>query len=386
MEQAKYMLRRIFQDRPAVNFTINTPLALKELPACRGVLLFADSEDNPIQILTAADIRRSARARLLQNTDNEISKRRTNIAEITAKVYYLCCYNNFRTALEHYRIARELYPANYKEHIVFAAANFVTIDTVARWPAFKLKSKLTQSKTSTVFGPFPSRKSAASFIDNIEQAFRLCRNPKLLASPNKAASCPYLQIGGCCRACVDGISRAEYLDKIEKAIEAASGQHQRQIAQLEGEMTTLSGQMEFEKAQVVKKQINQLSTLSKPAYKWTGQLAQLAIVHIDKSAKIAVEKQRKREQTYSAFVIRVGQIAKLADFTIEQVDKVDQSIKDQLSQPVKAIGPEQMAEQLSLVAYFLYRNKPAGLWLNLSAGKKFPPAEEFKKLLTPPAG
>jgi len=383
MEQAKHMLPKLFQDCPAVDFTTNNPLALKELPACKGVLLFADSEDNPIQLLTAADIRRSARARLLPppTSDNEPSKRRTNIAEITVKVYYICCYNNFRTTLEHYRIARELYPTDYKEHFVFAAANFVAINTNAKWPAFKLKNKLLQSETSTVFGMFPSRKSATSFIENIEQAFGLCRNPKLLASPGKAASCPYLQIGGCCGACVGKISRDEYLDKIEKAIEAAGGKYKGQIAELEGKMANLSEQMEFEKAQAVKKQIAMLGSLAKAAYKWTTKLPQLTIVHIDKSAKVAVAKQRKKEQTYSAFVIRADQITELADFSIEQIDEVCKSIKGQLGPPTKTIDAEQMAEQLSLVAYFLYRNKPAGLWLNLSAAP-LPDPENITNLIT----
>jgi len=142
--------------------------------------------------------------------------------------------------------------------------------------------------------------------------------------------------------------------------------------------------MEFEKAQLVKKQIAQLGTLAKTAYKWTGQLSQLTIVHIDKSAKINIEKQRKKELTYSAFVIRAGQIAELADFTIEQIDGVRQSIKEQLAQPVKTIGPERMAEQLSLVAYFLYRSRQGGLWLNLSAASPLhlPAPEEITNLIT----
>jgi excinuclease UvrABC nuclease subunit len=385
MEQAKHMLRRLFQDCLAVDFTDKEALTLKELPACKGVLLFADGQDNPIQLLIAGDIRRIARARLQQPADEEPAKRRTNIAEITAKVYYRCCYNNFRTTLEHYRIAKALYPADYTNHFVFAAANFVTINTEAKWPFFKLKNKLTQSWDiggGIGIGPFPSRKSAADFIQNIEQAFGLCRRAKILASDGIQSRCPYLQIGGCSGPCVGKVSRAEYLDRIEKAVAAVGPKREGQIAELEKEMVRLAGQMEFEKAQSVKKQIDHLTALGKSAYKWTNPLSNLKIVHIDKSAKIAVEKQRRKEQVYSAFVIRAGVITELADFTIDQIDDVCRSIKDQLALPVKTIEPNQLAEQLAIVAYFLYRNNPAGLWLNLSAGKILPEPEEIKELIT----
>jgi excinuclease UvrABC nuclease subunit len=182
--------------------------------------------------------------------------------------------------------------------------------------------------------------------------------------------------------CAGKISRAEYLAKIEKAVEAAGGKREGQIAKLEKEMAKLAGQMEFEKAQLVKKQIDQLAALGKPAYKWTTPLAQMAIVHIDKSAKITVEKQRRKEQTYSAFVIKAGDITELADFTIDQIDEVCKSIKEQLAGPAETIKAKQLAEQLAIVAYFLYRNKPSGLWLNLSAGKELPEPEEIKELIT----
>ncbi len=382
MEQAKHMLRRLFQDCVAIDFADNDSPTLKELPACKGVLLFADSEDNPIQLLTAGDIRRIARARLQRPPGEETSRRRTNIAKITAKVYYRCCYNNFRTTLEHYKIAKALYPADYTAHFVFAAANIVTINTGAKWPTFRLNRRLKNPADGETFGPFPSRRSAADFVQSIEQAFELCRRPKILAGEGPQRSCPYLQIGRCCGPCVDRVSRAEYLDKIEKAVEAAGGKREGQIAELEKEMARLAGQMEFEKAQSVKKQIDQLAALGKPAYKWTTPLAQMAIVHIDRSAKIAVENQRRKEQTYSAFVIKAGDITELADFTIDQIDEVCKSIKDQLALPVKAIEPDQLAEQLAITAYFLYRSKPAGLWLNLSAGKELPEPEEIKKLIT----
>ena len=56
MEQAKHMLRKLFQDCLAIDFADNDSPTLKELPACKGVLLFADSQDNPIQLLIAGDI------------------------------------------------------------------------------------------------------------------------------------------------------------------------------------------------------------------------------------------------------------------------------------------------------------------------------------------
>ena len=98
----------------AINPLRQTDEALKPLPTCKGILLFTDNLDRPIQLLIAANIRRTARARLIP-PDPTLLKKRADITQITRKIYYCPCYNYFTSTLKHYQIAKAIYPANYND-------------------------------------------------------------------------------------------------------------------------------------------------------------------------------------------------------------------------------------------------------------------------------
>jgi excinuclease UvrABC nuclease subunit len=81
----------LFDSSVALDQDNNTPDALADIPTCKGVLLFTDSSDTPIQLLQAANLRRTARVKLFRQ-DEGISKR-TDISKLASKIYWRCCYN-----------------------------------------------------------------------------------------------------------------------------------------------------------------------------------------------------------------------------------------------------------------------------------------------------
>ena len=82
---------------------------LVALPACKGVILFADSDRRPVQLLIAANIRRTGRARLYTE-EIEVHSKRPEITSIVRHIFYVCCYNDFKAALIHYTIAKIVWP------------------------------------------------------------------------------------------------------------------------------------------------------------------------------------------------------------------------------------------------------------------------------------
>jgi len=348
----------------------------ESVPAKKGVLLFADKDDRPIQLLIAANIRRTATAKLFPQ-DPAAVKKRANIASITQKIYYLCCYNDFKCILKHYKKKKTLYPDSYSKVVAFPRQSYVKITPGAKWPFFSLTDKLSISKTEEFFGPFPTRKSAGEFIHILQNAFGLCQKPGLLESGKDTSSCTYLQMNTCPAPCVGKTSRPEYLNWIADAVAAAKGDIGRKKEKMLGQMKKLAEQREFEQADIVKKSIRQLERLTKETYRWTTEISELAVLHIDRSAKIKIQGKRKKEQTFSAFVIRSGYIFELADFTVETIESFYRSFMQCLAEPVLELSGEQLSEQLSFLGFSLYRSKPAGVWLNCSSGLEVPACEEI---------
>ena len=156
--------------------------------------------------------------------------------------------------------------------------------------------------------------------------------------------------------------------QIKDAINAACGNVDEQSEKLAVMMRQLSEDTEFEKANTVKKQLDQLERLKAPCYKWTCDLADWRVLHIDKSAKIKVEGKRKKEQTYTAFVISNGYIRQLEPFTLDGVQEVSKSLARLFGEQERPGDVKAKDELMSLVSLSLYRSKPAGIWINCSKG------------------
>ncbi len=78
---------------------------LAALPTCRGVLLFADTSGQPIQLLQAANCRRTAQARLLRDLSETGLKKKADVSDLTTVIYYICCYNHFLNQVTYTQLA-----------------------------------------------------------------------------------------------------------------------------------------------------------------------------------------------------------------------------------------------------------------------------------------
>jgi len=374
------MLDELFDDCLQITPAGQTAEACKPLPTCKGVLLFADDSSRPIQLLIAANIRRTAVGRLFTQEPVAV-KKRADISRIARKIYYCSCFNDFASALKHYQIAKAVYPGSYSEMLTLPRQSYVKIDPSAEWPFFSLTDKPSPLAEQNVFGPFPSRKAAADFIQILQDAFGLCQRPALLATGQNPASCPYLQMANCPAPCVGKMARAEYLRYIADAICAAAGNIEKQTAKLKEQMKQSAHQRLFEQAQLVKKRLGRLKLLGRSDYQWITRLRELAILHIDRSAKIASEGKRKRIQTYAAFLIKAGHIAELGEFPGQGPGEFYKSFIEKLAEPGDCTDSKQTAEELAILAYHLYRSKPSGIWINCSNQNRIPTTDEIKNAI-----
>ncbi|MDO8304004.1 MAG: hypothetical protein Q7T18_12270, partial [Sedimentisphaerales bacterium] len=359
--------------------------SITQLPHCRGVVLFADVADTPILLLTAADIKRLVLNRLTC-ADATVATKRVKLAQITRKIYYHCCWCDFGSSLEHYRIAKELFPARYHELVTFPKIWYVKINCAVKWPNFTITDNPQQGAGQEVhiFGPLPSRKAAGDYISALNEAFGLCRQQCLIDDPVKAASCPYYQMGTCDAPCLGKTSREAYLCRIQHAVEAAGGGRQEHTKWFSDTMKALAAQMKFEEAQCTKKQLEHLKQLDDPTYRWVCDLRELKILHIDAGPKIKIKGQKKKTQSYMAFLIQGGVVMQLENFTTEQIPQLLENIhghrKDACHASLQAMPPDQnIAEQMSLTGFALYRSRPSGLWIDC---RTIPTGEELTHIIS----
>jgi hypothetical protein len=364
------------QSSPAEIFdnslTIENPAELEKelskLPTQAGLVLFADSQNLPILLLSAANIRKTAKNKLAEQKE---TTKKADLKSITAKIYYTACPCKFRLAIMHYKAVKKIFPSNYKDHITFVRPWFISINLSEKIPSFTITKKPVLQNGEKILGPLPCQKSAAAFLEILQDTFKLCKKTDLVNNREQAKSCPYVQMDACCGICAGKISPEDYQNIIKDAFETGTNPA-KTIEELQTDMQTASKELNFEKAAELKRKTEKLSALKKQPYRWTGDLEKLKIVHIDKSAKIKPQNSKKKKQTSAVFVMNFLKVADIGDFVIEDTEKIAEAIETTLAKlntPSQNTGDNtEMLEQFTIVSYFLYRTKAAGLWINALEG------------------
>ena len=372
MNGLEEIFKNSFSLLAADNTEIQKNINFKDLPTSAGLVLFTDSQDKPITLLTAANIRRTVKNKL---TEQQEKSKRTDLKSITAKIYYYICPCKFRLAITHYETVKKLFAEKYKDYITLVSPWFLTIDFSDKIPFFSVTRKPSFKQEEKILGPFSSQKSATIFMTTLEDVFRLCRKSEFVNNPHHAQSCPYLQMDSCCGVCAGKITTDEYKKLIYDAFLAADD-IENAINKFQTEMQTAAKELQFEKAAAFKKKIEKLSSLKKQTYKWTGDLNNLKIIHVDKSFKIKPEGSKLKKQTYAVFTMNCFNVLDAGDFLKDGPAIINDVVKKSLEQLANSPDSNSL-ERFSIITYFLYRSKPSGLWLNAQNQENFEKIKNF---------
>ncbi len=348
-----------------------------KIPNERGVLLFCDENNNPVQLLSAASLRRTAISRLEPSTEEKSSRRDLRLHEIIRNIYFTATYCEFKTLRLHELAARTFFddPA---EHIKLPGVNFVSIDLSDSWPNFRISPRPGRDLSNT-FGPFMNGPSARRFAESLREIFDLCKRPALVDDPQKAASCPYLQMDRCPAPCVGKIEKDLYLDQVRSAADAFPNGIANLKENITRQMETAAKEMRFEDAQRCKKKLQAAKALLGKEYEFSSRIENLLILHVDKTARIKVEGRRKKLQLFEAFLFTQSGLCAIPPFAPDKPDQLLSELRaaqdhnqpctnaDSANQkPEKNARKADLAKSLQLASACMYKKHPAGVWQNLS--------------------
>ncbi|MHC4385415.1 MAG: UvrB/UvrC motif-containing protein [Planctomycetota bacterium] len=339
--------------------------ALQEIPTCKGVLLFVDQQNQPIQIIQTGNLRRAVCARLLQKQTE--TSRKTDIATLSQKIFWASCHSNFMTQVNYLRLAHTLYAETANNWIQLPTPFFAVIDLDAPLPYFYISNDPVTSGKRIAYGLFPNRKTVQEFTETLNTVFCLCRNPSLLKTPRRS-SCPYFQMQKCPGPCLDSSQKQSYLNRVHKAIAGANGHTESANNMLNQMMNSASNSMDFEKANELKRQIDQLKKLEKSDYRWVHDLKDLTILHVDESFRQAIEGKKRKVRYYKWLKIVSDGIYDLGDFLPDSDGYIERFLEQKWTTAPRISYASDIKEHLGNVAYFLFRSKQPGFWLDCTEG------------------
>jgi hypothetical protein len=133
-------------------------------------------------------------------------------------------------------------------------------------------------------------------------------------------------------------------------------------------MNDAANAMDFEKASELKKQINQLSNLQGPNYRWVHNLKDFSILHVDQSFRQSTEGKKRKVQHYKWLRIVSDAVYDLGDFVPQSHKEIECFLEQHWTTTRKISYTHNIAEHLGNIAYFLFRSKPSGFWLDCTHG------------------
>ncbi len=259
---------------------VSPPLSAEELlaiPAKRGVFLLAGEGGEPILLATAADIRARVRHRLAQS--DQVSRRRADLRDVAARVWWKLATSHFETDGHYLQLARAIYPDTYKALLASQPAWFVHLDLEESIPGFR-RRKDVFARPGIYLGPFPDKHAVQRFIDCLIDGFYLCRCEQILRRAPRGRGCMYVQMGRCRAYCDGSASMDDYRKVLAEARDYAIGERGAVRAAIEREMQSLAAARQYERAAACKVRLERLAGLDSDAFSHVADARQFRYILI----------------------------------------------------------------------------------------------------------
>ncbi len=224
---------------------------LNQLPTKSGVYLLKDAEGNILYVGKAANLRH--RLRSYFSTGQRLSpKLQRMVARVNDLDFFITTSEQEALILELNLIKRHRprYNVRLKDDKTFP---YLKIDPNEDWPRVFITRRLEQDG-GHYFGPFASAKSIRQTMKIIKRIFpfRTCSKP---ITGTDSRPCLWYYIGSCLAPCIGVVSKEEYAEVIRQVILFLEGKQEGVVQELESKMEEASEALEFEKAALLRDQI-----------------------------------------------------------------------------------------------------------------------------------
>ncbi len=293
-----------FQNKQLKHFYAPTPTVkrienkLDILPDLPGVYRFLDKNENILYIGKAKSLKE--RVRSYFHNETFTSKKIAKMLKLIYNIKWELTETELSALiLESKRIKKFKPPFNtvdkkYKQY------PFIKLTTNEDFPRIEI-SYTVDDDGSEYFGPFSSIYSIENIIQTVQKKFNIRKCSKEIKPSSENKPCFYFHIEQCYSPCSDKISKELYSKEINKVRLYLSGYSDGIIQQLESKMISLSENMEFEKAEKIRRNIIELHRIFRRQMK--------VPTSINTNNLILIIPASATEKTLELFLIKTGRLS-----------------------------------------------------------------------------
>ena len=351
---------------------------VRQTPAKWAVYLLCGDGDRPVQLLCVNNLRYSLKRRLGHEGEQAGLSKRVNYREVVRRVYWRRVDSAFEADWLYYEAARAVFPDSYRGMIGFRPAWFVHVDPDAPFPRYHKMIDLSDP-SGLYIGPLEDKHAAARLIEEVEDAFDLCRFYSILTQAPAGSPCAYKEMGKCPAPCDGSISMEQYRRLIEWSARTLIDPAEF-LREQTARMQAAAAELRFEVAAKIKAYVEQVGRLSKGAYRHASRLRDFVYLSLQHGP-------HPQRGTAKVFLIAPGHIEEILGLTGDpkpsEILRVALSTaEERAADRVDAAG----AERIGIAAHHLFSPRAGnGLFLRMNTIDEKIVAKAYRELKKQPA-
>ena len=327
------------------------------LPAKPAVCLIElkKSSAQPLFIRTQ-DLRRRLQ-RLLGPQDP--TSKRLNLRDIADRVRYRITASAFEQTLAYYQQAKALFPSRYVDMLKMRPPAVLKVNLRNAYPRCYATRKISvhasgEPSGGIYYGPFPSRKSADAFSEQVLDLFKVRRCQIKIRRDPSYPGCIYSEMKMCLAPCFAGCTKEEYDIEVQRLVAFLETGGASLRESLELERNRASEELDFEKASVLHKKLDKLDDALRVQPELPRRLQDLNAVILQRGVA---------DQSICVYEVRAGKIAEPLELSFVTLAGEPRSAEQLLREHIEnssAAPDADLSEHLWLLARWFYSNPRQG--------------------------
>jgi excinuclease UvrABC nuclease subunit len=327
---------RTWSDRPG-------PADLASLPGCPAVYLLADASGAPVQLATTQSLKRALVSRLSEPRRPRPGK--TDLAEIARSVRWRPLSTPFEGRWWYHRLAREIYPRQYRRLISFGPAYFLHVSWEQPVPELRVTERI-WCLDGQFLGPWPTHKACQAALEGLWDLFDLCRHPEQVRKTPRGTRCAYAEMGHCDAPCDGSAPLSAYADRCRAAWRFTAGAASQWIVAATQRMKQAAAGQKYELAGRIKQQLQFART-------WQEQWAPRVRPAEEMNYLLVLPVTRRR--AWKLLLFRAGLLADGPTVARRRIGSEAAAwLRAELAGPSVELSSAVRMEQTWLVCHFLY--------------------------------
>jgi DNA polymerase-3 subunit epsilon len=225
---------------------------LAALPNLPAVYLLLDATGATIQLGTTQALRRLLVTRL--TAPPEQRKGKADVAEIARGVRWRPLATAFEGQWWYYRLARALYPQEYRKLVSFGPAWFLHVDWLQPVPEIRVSERI-WCLPGEFSGPWPTHRGCQEALTGLWDLFDLCRYPEQVRNSPRGTRCAYAEMGRCDAPCDGATTLGPYIERCQAAWHFVQGGGAEWLTAADERMRQAAATLNFERAGLLKQQV-----------------------------------------------------------------------------------------------------------------------------------